>query len=208
MEELSLPQKLLTHIKRNMLIVAVFSVGMICLLIGLIQYFSPKSDVIVFEAQGEVKAANTKAELDSLFVDVSGEVNSPGLYELKPKSRVKDALDKAGGVSSEADTEYISKNLNLAAIVTDGMKIYIPKIGQEASSQLITSSSGLETSSYKSVISINSGTQSDLELLAGVGPVTAQKIISNRPYASLEELVTKKAVSQALFTKIKEQLSL
>lgn len=208
MEELSLPQKLLMHVKRNMLIVAVFSVGMICLSIGLIQYFSPKSEPIVFETQGEVKAAEIEAELESVFVDVSGEVNSPGLYEFEPQSRVKDAIDKAGGISSDADTEYLSKNLNLAAKLTDGAKIYIPKVGQESSTQLVTSSSGLKTSQAETIISVNNSTQSELESLAGVGPVSAQKIISNRPYANLEELVSKKAVGQALFTKIKDHLSL
>ncbi len=209
MEELSLPQKLLTHIKRNMLIVAVFSVGMICLLIGLIQYFSPKSEPIVFESQGEVKSAETKIESTSVFVDVSGEVKNPGLYEFKIDARVYDALDKAGGLRESADFEYVSKNLNMAAKLSDGMKIYIPKAG-ESDTNLITTSSGLDSGSdtSSSIISINNASVTQLESLPGVGPVTAQKIIASRPYSSLEELVSKKATGQSLFSKIKDAISL
>lgn len=58
------------------------------------------------------------------------------------------------------------------------------------------------------LISINSASQFELELLPGVGPVTAQKIIDNRPYETLEELVIKKAVGQKLFEKIKQYVSL
>ncbi len=208
-EELSLPRKLLIFLKRNLLISVMFSVGLICLLIGLIQYFLPKSDTVVFEASKEVSASETEAKKDTIFVDVSGEVDSPGLYEFKSEARVKDALDKAGGFTSDADQDYISKNLNLAAKLSDGMKIYIPKVG-EVAPLVISSNSESEHAvlGTSTLISINTSSASEIETLPGVGPVTAQKIISNRPYASLEELVSKKSVGQSLFSKIKDQISL
>ncbi|MBI2404837.1 helix-hairpin-helix domain-containing protein [Candidatus Gottesmanbacteria bacterium] len=64
-----------------------------------------------------------------------------------------------------------------------------------------------ETSQNGSV-NINTASQNELESLPGVGPVTAKKIIDNRPYQTLEELVSKKAVGNALFEKIKGSLSL
>ncbi len=208
MEELSLPQKLLLLFKQNLLISGLFAIGVVCLLVGLIQYFSPKSETITFESAQEVKSASTELEQNKhIFVDVSGEVNNPGLYEFEPQKRVKDALDKAGGLSSEADSTYISKNLNLAAPLADGMKIYIPRAGEQSAAQLVTSGSGTDTGG-SNIISINNSSQSELEELSGVGPVTAQKIISNRPYGSLEELVSKKSIGQSLFSRIKDQISL
>ena len=57
------------------------------------------------------------------------------------------------------------------------------------------------------LININTATQTELEALPGVGPVTAGKIIDGRPYQTLEELKTKKAVGNALFEKIKDKLT-
>ncbi|KKR15775.1 MAG: Helix-hairpin-helix motif protein, partial [Candidatus Levybacteria bacterium GW2011_GWA2_41_15] len=45
------------------------------------------------------------------------------------------------------------------------------------------------------------------DVLPGIGPVTAQKVIDNRPYGSIDELLIKKAVSKATFEKIKDKIS-
>ena len=58
------------------------------------------------------------------------------------------------------------------------------------------------------LVSVNFATAAELDVLSGVGPVTAQKIIDNRPYQSLDELVTKKAISASLYDKLKDTLSL
>ena len=57
-------------------------------------------------------------------------------------------------------------------------------------------------------VSINQATQDELEALPGVGPVSAQKIIDNRPYASIDELISKKVISSSTFEKIKELITL
>lgn len=57
-------------------------------------------------------------------------------------------------------------------------------------------------------VSVNRAAVEDLEALSGIGPVTARKIIDNRPYGSLEELVSKKAMGKSLLNKLKEQLTL
>lgn len=57
-------------------------------------------------------------------------------------------------------------------------------------------------------VSVNSALAEDLEALPGIGPVTAKKVIDNRPYQTLEDLVNKKAMGQALFNKLKDQLTL
>lgn len=143
-------------------------------------------------------SATSSAQLIS--VDVAGAVLSPGVYALPAGSRVEDGIRAAGGLSDTADTELIAKTINRAAIIKDGAKIYVPQMGEKISKSNDTS--------YNKPISINTASQSELEALPGIGPVTAQKIISGRPYMSLDELVSKKAMGSSLFIKLKDRLSL
>src|SRR3989344_8351812 len=61
-----------------------------------------------------------------IVVHVDGAVSKPGVYELSSDSRVSDAVSASGGLSDSADMTKV----NLAAKVTDGQKIYVPKIGE------------------------------------------------------------------------------
>src|SRR3989344_3599763 len=113
----------------------------------------------------------------------------------------------AGGFSDKANTEWIAKNLNLAAKLTDAAKIYIPFAGEElATSGSMDSTSTTGTTGNTGLININSANQAQLESLPGVGPVTAAKIISGRPYGSVDELLGKKIVGASVFEKIKEKI--
>lgn len=138
-----------------------------------------------------------------ISVDVSGAVNKPGVYQLKENSRVEDAVVVAGGFSADSNSEYVSKSINLAQKLVDGTKIYIPFRG-EAGATVVA---GVAGSSTTSIININSATQKDLESLSGIGPVTAGKIISNRPYSKIEDLISKKVIGKAVFDKIKNEIS-
>jgi competence ComEA-like helix-hairpin-helix protein len=156
-----------------------------------------------------------------ILVDIEGAVASPGAKMLPVGSRVEDALRVAGGFTGDADLEYTAKILNRAQIVSDGMKIYIPFVQDSKTSYNMDILSRREDTSYNissdiqnpdgqvgPLISINSGTVAELDTLAGVGPVTANKIISNRPYKTLEDLINKKAIGVSLFEKIKSRLAL
>lgn len=132
-----------------------------------------------------------------LSVDVSGAVNKPGVYDLSDGSRIEDVVALAGGFTQDANKEYISKNLNMAQKISDGTKIYIQFEGESG-----------PTSQVNAKVNINAGTQAELEALPGIGPVTASKIISDRPYQSIEDLLNKKIVGKAVFDKIKDQLVL
>lgn len=136
-------------------------------------------------------------------VDVSGAVANPGVYSLKIDSRIEEAIKAAGGITNEADPQYLSKYLNLAQKVTDGMKIYVPFEGEPLSGAG-QASGGV---SGTSVINLNTATLAELDKLPGIGPVSAQKIIDSRPYNSIEELFTKKIVSKAVYEKVKEMVS-
>lgn len=137
----------------------------------------------------------------TIHVDIEGAVQQPGVYALSVDSRVSDAVTRAGGLTDEADREKIAKTINLAQILHDGAKLYFPKISDSPGSDIVRHED-------QGRVSVNTATQQELEALPGIGPVTAGKIISNRPYLSLEELLTKKAMSQSLFDKLKDSLAL
>lgn len=144
-----------------------------------------------------------------VYVDVAGAVMKPGLYKLSAGARMNDALAAAGGLGEKADREWLNKNLNLAAKIVDGQKIYIPSQGESnkiapSQSKGATLSDGL---SLTDKININTASSAELDTLWGVGPATAEKIISNRPYGSVEELLTKKAVKSNVYEAIKEKVA-
>ncbi|MCL4360036.1 helix-hairpin-helix domain-containing protein [Patescibacteria group bacterium] len=146
-----------------------------------------------------------------ILVDVEGAVTAPGTVELPEGSRVGEAIAAAGGLLADADTGYIAGSMNRAARLTDGAKLYIPYVADETSHNIDPSVQGQGLSQNGSVahlININTASSEELDVLPGVGPVTAGKIISGRPYQTLEELVAKKAMSQSLFDNLKEQLAL
>jgi competence protein ComEA len=145
-------------------------------------------------------------QTSSLKVDVSGAVSKPGVYTLNSGARIEEALKMAGGVTEDADTTFLSKSINLAQKVSDGMKIYIPRSGE--SKTTASEVAGLSTSeSQAELINVNSASATELDKLPGVGATVAQTIISKRPYSSIEELFTKKAVNKATYEKIKSLVS-
>jgi competence protein ComEA len=123
----------------------------------------------------------------SIIVDVAGWVRSPGVYEFASGDRVIDAVNRAGGPRNGADLTV----LNLAAPLTDGTQIVIPKPGATAPGGTGTSETG--TSSGTALININTASGTDLEALPGVGPVTAAAIIDyrtqNGPFATVDDLI-------------------
>jgi competence protein ComEA len=149
-----------------------------------------------------------------ITVDISGAVKIPGVYRFEKDSRVEDAIRQAGGFSEQAHKQFVSKSLNLATKLIDGQKIYIPFEGEIASVAPLavlattTSTGSNPTIQNKGVINLNSSTQSELESLNGIGPVTASKIINGRPYNTVGELLSKKVVSKSVYEKIKADVGI
>lgn len=199
-----LREKLLTFAKENIVVVGLGIVGLIFLGYGLISLLSSDSskDEIIFESFDNASDKPSE-QVSKIVVDVEGGVEKPGVYSLSANSRVQDALIAAGGLSESANREWVTKNLNLAAKVTDGGKIYIPLQGESITPLRSSSFAG-----QAGGVNINTASESELDTLPGVGPVTAQKIINGRPYSLVEELVQKKVVSNAVFEKIKDKISL
>lgn len=140
-----------------------------------------------------------------ISVDISGAVKNPGVYKLSEGARAEEAIASAGGFAKTANQEYISKYLNMAQKITDGTKIYVPFDGDPAPVGAGQGGS-VAGSNTEAKVNINTASQAELEALPGIGPVTASKIISDRPYQKTEDLTYKKVVSKAVFEKIKDSI--
>lgn len=186
-------------LRQNILPIVLALAGIALIVFGVYQVTSSqKKEKVEFQpASAEAKPTPAK-----IMVDIEGAVIKPGVYSLNPEARFVDALAAAGGMSDDADREYVSKNINLAKAVTDGLKIYVPRVGEE----ILAASEG-SSSESSSTININTAGAADLDKLPGIGSVTADKIINGRPYQNIEELLKKKIVSQSVFDKIKNMIS-
>lgn len=188
---------------QNLLILGLGLLGLIFLSIGLIQIFNNKPPDIQLTENKDNLASQKNGKTEKIIVDVGGAVLRPGVYSLPTDSRLQDALIAAGGLSGTADRNFVEKNLNLAQKITDGMKIFIPKQGEQ-----LPVSTDISSSVSSGKISVNNATEDALDTLPGIGVVTAQKIIDKRPYLNLEELVSKQAVTQKVLDKIKDKITL
>ncbi len=192
--------------------IAFFLTGLIFVASGIILYasnpFAQDSVEIIEKGSG-----SNKAQQNQIIVEVSGSVKNPGVYSFESSERVEDALNKAGGLSEDADNEWISKYLNRASPLKDGQKIYIPSSSEQSTDTSANNQGGYlgvsdDTSqTLGKTININTASQKELESLWGIGPVTAQNIIEQRPYSTVEELLTKKILKQNVYDKNKDLLS-
>lgn len=175
--------------------IALALLGLIFFAYGLISLLgsASKSNEIRFEREDLV----TKESFIS--IDIEGAVVNPGVYKLNQNSIIQDALVVSGGLASDADREFVSKNINLASKLIDGAKIYIPKLGESVSDK--------DVSDVTALININTASAETLDTLPGIGSVTADKIISNRPYLTINELLDKKVLSSKVFTQIKDRIT-
>lgn len=146
-----------------------------------------------------------------IVVEISGAIIKPGVYRLSAGSRMDDLLVAAGGLAVVADREYVSRNINRAAKLLDGQKIYVPEVGEvdgqgnEQSSHRNGKGSGGSVG-VNTLININTASLSQLDKLPGIGSVRAGAIINGRPYLSVDELVSKKILPKSVFEKIRDQI--
>lgn len=134
-----------------------------------------------------------------VFVHVAGAVRAPGLYEMPSGARVADAVEAAGGASPRADLDL----LNLAAPVTDGMKVDVLSKGGGVTPA---------PSASPGPVSLNSADQAALETIPGVGPVTAAAILARRdeagPFTSIEQLMEVSGIGPATLESMRPYVTL
>ncbi len=193
------PPQYFFHVYRVPLIFLMAS--LVCIICAVVFYTKllQTGEQIQFSSDNFDKSSSESAKV---AVDVRGAVVRSGVYYVPSGARIADAIALAGGVSDLVDMDLADKMLNYAGFVSDGMKIYVPK------KENITSEQSQSLTSAEAIISINTDSSTQLESLPGVGEITARKIIDNRPYASLEELVTKHVFSASLLEKLRDKLSL
>ena len=162
----------------------------------------PKVEIL--ESGGNEKVEGDESKIT---VEVWGAVVKPGVYELLASDRVERLLIASGGLSAEADREWVEKYVNRAAKLLDGQKIYIPAEGELSVVGGGSSSAGKLLGVQTGLININSATQSELEKLKGIGPARATAIIENRPYSAPGELLSKKVVPKSVYEQIKDQIT-
>lgn len=119
-------------------------------------------------------------------VYISGEINNPGVYEIRDEQRLEDLIKEAGGLTNEAD----DRNLNLAQRLEDQMKIYIPNINEE---NLLENTDRnqealLVGNTASSLVNINTANKDDLMSLPNIGGKRADAIIEYRKTQKFEKI--------------------
>jgi len=195
------------QIKKLLRLVSRFQTSIVLALVGLALIGTGLSISKIFSNSQEptfVPADQQSEERAKIMIDIEGAVADPGLHQLDSAARMNDAIEVAGGFTKKADKSWVSKNLNLAAKLSDGQKIYIPAIGEVGGN---SKASGQVASEISGKININTATEAQLDTLPGIGPVRAGKIIAGRPYSTLEELRTKNVLGESTFEKIKNLIT-
>jgi len=145
-------------------------------------------------------------EQDLITVDVKGAVKAPGIYDLPVGSRVNDAVQKAGGLTEQAD----SKSLNLAQKISDEALVYVPTKGEEAASQQTASGTPSSTSKDKKV-NLNKASLEELKQVKGLGGKRAQDIIDHREangkFKSVDELKNVSGIGAKTIEKLKDYVT-
>lgn len=140
-------------------------------------------------------------EFVKLCVYVCGCVMNPGVYELSENMRIYQAIEMAGGMTEDADCNY----LNMAECLIDGQKIYVPNINENLSNEV--SPQALENSS-STLVNINSAAKEQLMTLPGIGESKAEDIIlyrtTNGKFETIEDIKKISGIKDAAFSKIKD----
>lgn len=145
---------------------------------------------------------------EPLVVNIDGAVLAPGVYSLPAESRVQDAVEMAGGLTEQASPGAV----NLAARLEDGGHIYIPAVSLGPGSDVDTGTAlGMAADgNLVPLVNINQASQEALEALPGIGPVTAQAIISYREehlFARVEDIQKVPGIGPATFERIRIYLT-
>lgn len=161
-----------------------------------------------------------------VVVYVCGQVINPGVYTLSEGSRIHEAIEMAGGFSQNAYEEY----LNLADMLVDGCKIYVPSKDEKSEEMpllAITGSNGLQTVSQTNAglsggtnitgdglnslggkVNINTASMEELMTITGIGETRAKAIIEYRNaggrFLKIEDIMNVRGIKEGLFSKIKD----
>ena len=175
------------------LFMGLFGVVMIMVGMGSMSYDSGSAVEVIESGERSMD----EQVVGDVVVDVSGAVERPGVYRLPEGGRVGEALEAAGGLTDEADEDFMARRLNLAAKLVDGTKVYIPFVGELESgslpADLVDTNAGVTSGSVQGsgVVNVNTASEGELDSLWGIGKSRAADIAANRPYTDVGELKSK-----------------
>ncbi|TCU45560.1 helix-hairpin-helix domain-containing protein [Curtobacterium sp. PhB146] len=158
-----------------------------------------------------------------VVVHVLGAVKRDGVVRLPPSSRVTDAIERAGGATADADLD----RLNLARVLTDGERLYVPRVGEDevpaaldpvdggaaaagSSGDGSTGAAGASGTGADSVVDLNSADQAALETLPGIGPGLAGRILAWRDehgrFTAVEDLLDVSGIGDVRFAELRDRV--
>ncbi len=143
------------------------------------------------------------------LVHVAGAVREPGVYRLRPGSRIDDAVQRAGGPTATADLGAV----NLAAKVEDGRQVLVPERVRAGAPAAAAGATATATAPAEGQpLNLNTATLEQLDTLSGIGPLTAQKILDFREerggFGSVEELGEIPGIGDKRLASLREEVTL
>ena len=169
----------------------------------------PPPELSMPRAEAPQAAPTTGAGDQEVYVQAAGAVRRPGVYRLAPGARVIDLLDAAGGPAPGAAPEQ----LNLAARLADGERVYVPRVGEVVPAAPASSAGGGEGNGgdMGAPVNLNTADAAELETLPGVGPTTAAAIIEHRerdgPFTSVDDLLDVRGIGEAKLEALRDHVT-
>ena len=187
----------------------ILSIVLILLIAVILRIHDEKKADIKIESSESAEeleySEESSAQPAVIFVDISGAVEKPGVYEVTKETRLFEVIEMAGGLSEDADADHV----NQASFVEDGQKIIIPVKGGDTAGDLL--SSGPESSaSVSGLININTAPADELKTLNGIGDAMAERIIeyrSSRAFRSREDIMSVDGIGSKTYEKIKDHIT-
>ena len=160
------------------------------------------------------KAKADEEESEQVTVDIKGAVKNPGVYELRAGARVHEAIQKAGGLTADAE----DTSINQAQKLTDEAVIYVAKIGEEGADvtqggqhQAGASDSASASGGKSDKVNLNTATEAELQTISGIGQKRASDIIayreSNGRFKSVDDLKKVSGIGDKTLEKLKEYVT-
>ncbi len=213
--------------KRHKKLINVLSLVLLVIFVYVILILSAKSnkqdedienmDILIESKTNKTEDSETEQNPENTFkakekisgkVYITGEVEKPGVYDIKEGDRIEDIITYAGGTTKSANLEII----NLSEIVADEQHIIIPNINESIENiDNLNSNNGSSKSSDATKVNINKASLEELKSISGVGDTIATSIIQYREengnFKHIEEIKNVAGVGEKSFEKMKSQIT-
>ena len=170
----------------------------------------PATGAIGAESAGLPSSTTSTTRMPLIYVQVAGAVRRPGVYQVAPDARVFQTVLQAGGFTDEADQQSVA----LAARLTDGCRVYVPRVGEPVVDPVVSPAPQTEGAGEAAtgIVSLNTATLAQLDSLPGIGPAIAQDIIAYReargPFTSIDQLTDVPGIGPAKMEKLRPLVGL